>query len=944
MKRTFLLFLLFAVCFTYGQEVNTHDQNTSQLFSEKDEVYFVFTIANHSELNTLTGIISIDNVKGEIVFAYANHKQFSEFSKLGYSWKVLPSPAELSNPKMLNNIDRKSLKAWDFYPTYDAYVNLMQQFESNFPAICETFNIGTLASGRKLLAVKISDNVGVRENEPQFLYTSSIHGDETTGFVLLLHLIDYLLSNYGIDPRITKMVDNIEIWINPAANPDGTYAGGNNTVSGATRGNANGVDMNRNYPDPQNGNHPDGNAWQPETVFFMNFADSMDFVMSANFHGGAEVVNYPWDTWPQLHADDDWWFAVSREYADTAHLHSPAGYMTDQNNGISNGYAWYSINGGRQDYMNYFEHCREVTIEVSNVKLLPETQLEAHWNYNYPSLLNYLEQTMYGIQGIIIDSCTNQPVKAMVFVNNHDFDESHVYSSLPVGNYYRPIYPGTYSLTFSAPGYQSKTYNNVFVVAGDTTRLDVVLQPLPPLAGFEVNDTISCTGLVEFYDNSQAPSGSLYNWDFGDGSYSNLENPVHTYMNNGTYSVKLSLQTLCAGTDSIIKADLIVVNKPFDPVVADIQNCGHDSFLLNASGSGLIEWYDNSSGGTPLDTGDFYQTPLLSSSQTYYVQSVVPFPLQYTGKPNNSGGGGMYNNNSSHFLYFDCEQPLTLVSVKVYADGDGNRNIELRDNTGSVIQSKNAFIPDGESRVSLDFEIPPGTDYELAGPVAPYLYRNNNGLSYPYEIPGFISITRSSAGSNPTGYYYFFYDWEVRKTSCKSNLIPLNVIINQGIPVAGFDFTIIGSTAFFNNFTIDGNDYFWDFGDGDTSTASDPKHAYLFTGLYNVKLIVNNSCGVDSITKQILLTGIMENEIISNFEVFPNPSDGNFKISFYSNRDDEFLMNISNLLGETLIERPFTTKPGENNKSIKLPNIEKGIYFLTIRNNSVYLSRKILLQ
>ncbi|MBK6966466.1 MAG: hypothetical protein IPH20_21865 [Bacteroidales bacterium] len=65
----------------------------------------------------------------------------------------------------------------------------------------------------------------------------------------------------------------------------------------ARRYNINGVDLNRNYPDPEDGDHPDGYAWQPETVAFMNFAGQHDFVAAANFHGGVEVVNYPWDTW-----------------------------------------------------------------------------------------------------------------------------------------------------------------------------------------------------------------------------------------------------------------------------------------------------------------------------------------------------------------------------------------------------------------------------------------------------------------------------------------------------------------------------------------------------------------------------------------------------------------------------------------------------------------------
>ncbi len=171
------------------------------------------------------------------------------------------------------------------------------------------------------------------------------------------------------------MINNIDIWINPLANPDGTYAGGNNSVNGAQRYNANYVDLNRNYRDPADGPHPDGEEWQPETVAFMNFAEDRDFVMSANFHGGTEVINYPWDTWSRFAADDEWWQLVSHEYADTCQAHSPSNYMNEFDDGITNGYAWYRITGGRQDYMNYFQQCREVTMEISDVKLIPASQL-----------------------------------------------------------------------------------------------------------------------------------------------------------------------------------------------------------------------------------------------------------------------------------------------------------------------------------------------------------------------------------------------------------------------------------------------------------------------------------------------------------------------------------------------------------------------------------------
>ena len=146
-------------------------------------------------------------------------------------------------------------------------------------------------------------------------------------------------------------------------------------------------------------------------------------------------------------------------------------------NGITNGYQWYSISGGRQDYMNYWHHCREFTLEMSNTKLLPENQLDNFWNYNYRSLLNYLEQVLFGLNGIVTDSVTGEALAAKVFINGHDIDSSHVYSSLPKGNYNRPLFAGTYNITFSKSGYKSKTMQAVTIANRSTINLDVQLVP-----------------------------------------------------------------------------------------------------------------------------------------------------------------------------------------------------------------------------------------------------------------------------------------------------------------------------------------------------------------------------------------------------------------------------------------------------------------------------------
>jgi len=274
-----------------------------------NEYYFSFGYTDVDDLGSISRLVSIDNVKNYTVYAYANDAQLTAFLKLEIPYTLLPHPGTLIEPEMRSQMDHS--RDWDFYPTYELYLEMMYRFAANYPDLCTIVNGGQSVEGRDILFARISDNVNEDEDEPEFLYTSTMHGDETAGYVLMLRLIDHLLTNYGEDDRITNIVDNIDIWINPLANPDGTYNNGNHTVYGAQRYNANGVDLNRNFHDPEDGEHPDGNPWQPETLIMMDISAENNFIHAANFHGGAELVNYPWDTWSRRHADDAWYQMIS---------------------------------------------------------------------------------------------------------------------------------------------------------------------------------------------------------------------------------------------------------------------------------------------------------------------------------------------------------------------------------------------------------------------------------------------------------------------------------------------------------------------------------------------------------------------------------------------------------------------------------------------------------
>ncbi len=589
MRYLIVFFLLFLSDFLSAQS----NPDADSLFAQRQEAYISVSFQSVKELPELLKLLYVDEIRDHEVIAYVNRKQFEDLAQTGRTYKLLVPPSMQGEvPRMKNYKQIRESNDWDYYPTYDAYLAMMENFEDEYPDLCSIHTIGILPSGRKLLAARINPDPEAG-GKPEFLYTAPIHGDELVGYILNLRLIDYLLSNYGTNPRVTNLVNNIDIWINPLANPDGTYKGGNNTVWGSTRTNANGVDLNRNYPDPEDGTNPDGNPHQPETLAFMEFAEDRNFVMSANHHSGAEVINYPWDTWSRLHADDDWWVLVSREYADTAQYFSPPGYLTDLNNGITNGYQWYSISGGRQDYMNYFHNCREVTSELSTVKKLPTNQLPAHWEYNYRSLLNYLEQSLFGIRGVITDSVTGNPIVAKVEIPNHDIDFSFVYSSLPAGNYHRPLKEGVYNLNVSAPGYKPKTIQSVQVTDRQTTVVDIEMVPASIAANFSASITNPAKGQrIEFTDLSYGNNITGWEWTFegAEPATSYEQNPAGVlYPTTGIFDVSLKVTNSLGETSELKRENYISVNTVYIMQNAVFETCEGNFF----DSGGDLGFYQN---------------------------------------------------------------------------------------------------------------------------------------------------------------------------------------------------------------------------------------------------------------------------------------------------------------------------------------------------------------
>ena len=465
MRYLFILTFLFS----FALNLSSQENDLYSLMKERNEFYFSFKFDSQRFVE-VTNLVSIDKVDGDSVVAYANSEEYEKFLESGIETVLLTPPSMLETHVMYDGETRDEYE-WDEYPTYEAYESMMMNWAETYSNRCSLIELGTLESGRKLLLIRINDDE--TKSKPKVLLTSTIHGDETTGYILMLRLIDELLTTEGL-PEVNNVRNNIDLFICPNANPDGTYHKGNHTVNGATRNNASGIDMNRNYPDRVEGNHPDGKKYARETELFMELADEYQFTMAANYHGGAEVVNYPWDNGKSRHVDDEWWKMVSRQYADLAHEENPD-YMTDRNDGITNGADWYVIYGSRQDYMNYYQQCRELTVECSTTKCPPASDLPMYWSYNRNSIYAFLNQVLFGIHGTVKDAETQEPLKTSVKIINHDRDYSMVESQFPDGNFYRPIKSGAYTIEITAEGYIPKR-EDVVVTDNEKTIVEIHLE------------------------------------------------------------------------------------------------------------------------------------------------------------------------------------------------------------------------------------------------------------------------------------------------------------------------------------------------------------------------------------------------------------------------------------------------------------------------------------
>lgn len=386
----------------------------------------------------------------------------------------------------------------------------------------------------------------------------------------------------------------------------------------------------------------------------------------------------------------------------------------------------------------------------------------------------------------------------------------------------------------------------------DTIKVNVFPVPIPD---FKVNDSSQCfnNNMFIFSNNSKISSGTItYQWDFGDLTKSIAINPTHHYTNPGVYTVKLKTISNNNCTDSIFRKVYINTQPKADFDINDSLQClTANNFLFSnkTDTSGGIGYTWSINDNTILKTYDAQHSFI--SEGTYSVKLVVK--SQYNCFDSIIKTLRVFKSPKTNFDIPDSIQCLDVNIFKFYNKSDTNLK-----------------------GTKLIWDFGDGYTSTITNPI------------HIYNITGFFDVKLVvDAG-----------------TGCKDSIFKKVQIISKSISNFAFDSNDCSGMVNFNNLSTDANKYKWDFGDGSSSTDTNPQHVFNSIGLYSIKLISskNNGC-YDTISKQVEIKSV-ENKMFIPNAFSPNLDGLNdfFQVLGWDYKCDKYRLLIYSRWGQKIYD------------------------------------------
>jgi len=487
---------------------------------------------------------------------------------------------------------------------------------------------------------------------------------------------------------------------------------------------------------------------------------------------------------------------------------------------------------------------------------------------------------------------------------------------------------GTYLVCLSATG-----------PCGTDVFCDTVTICGPPSAAF----TSSSSGMTAtFTDASTGPTSWL--WDFGDGNTSTMQNPMHTYTANGTYTVCVTAMNSC-GADSSCAAVVI--------------SCTGPTSGFTSSSADLTSTFTNSSAGATSYLWDFGDGNSDTSANPIHVYGAAGTYVVCLNAINACG-----NQFFCDTIVITCAVPASSFTsstsgmTATFTDGSTGPTSWFWDfgdgNTSTTQNPMHTYAANGTYVVCLTATNACGSDstctatvISCAGPTAAYSDSVlGMDVAFTNASTGATSYTwdygdgNTDTTANPTYTYGAAGTYVVCLTAtnaCGSDIVCDTITVTCPLPVASFTSTDSLLTVDFTDGSTGATSWAWDFGDGNTSTLMDPSHTYASVGTYTVCLTAANSCGIDSTCSTVIVLTTGVEELLSNTSVYPNPFNEQVTVNFGSNLTD-VSYTVIDINGKIV-----TTGNVQNANRMDLNlDVNSGVYFLNLVSDKAISTIKLI--
>ena len=354
----------------------------------------------------------------------------------------------------------------------------MQAIADAYPAIAQvvdvtaTYGAPATVEGRHLYALKISDNVAADEDEPAMLIVSAHHAREISTPIIGLRAAEKFTSQYSVDPVITAAVDGNEIWIAPVWNPDGY----NHvfTTDNMWRKNRRvfatgvGVDLNRNFPPGYSAPCAGSTAVASETYkgpSAFSEAETQTMQLWSRAERFAKVIDY------HTYGQEVLYGYVCLPYPFQTWMRNEATMISN-----ASGYGGLTrvpSNDGEHQQWQFARQGAYAFLIETHTEFQPPyasavTEADAVW----PGILAVLTRPI-SLSGHVTDAVTGAPLEATITLDNVPFSNGETYiSGGPYGAYTMVLPPGSYTVRFTVPGYNSEV-STLVVGAATAATLDV---------------------------------------------------------------------------------------------------------------------------------------------------------------------------------------------------------------------------------------------------------------------------------------------------------------------------------------------------------------------------------------------------------------------------------------------------------------------------------------